>query len=125
VSLPSDRPITRLRDILQNLDRIERYTEGYSLDRFVGDRRCQDAVERCLLRISEAARKLAGVLEELAPDQPWSGVRAIGNVLRHEYDRVDSALIWQIVEKDLVPLRRAVEKAIRDLEDGNAKGDVE
>jgi uncharacterized protein with HEPN domain len=125
VSLPSDKPITRLRDILQNIDRIERYTEGYSLDRFVADSRCQDAVERCLLRISEAARKLAGVLEEIAPDQPWSGVRAIGNVLRHQYDAVDSAVIWQIVEKDLVPVRRAVEKAIRDLGGGSAKPDVE
>jgi uncharacterized protein with HEPN domain len=83
------------------------------------------AVERCLLRISEAARKLAGVLEEIAPDQPWSGIRAIGNVLRHEYDAVNAALIWEIVEKDLVPLRRAVEKAIRDLGDGSAKPGVE
>ena len=48
----------------------------------------------------------------------------MGNVLRHD-DAVDPVVIWQIVEKDLVPLRRAVEKAIRDLEDGNAKGDVE
>jgi uncharacterized protein with HEPN domain len=122
--LPSDRPETRLRDLLQNIDRIERYTESYSLERFVGDTRCQDAVERCLLRISEAARKLAGVLEEIAPDQPWSGIRAIGNVLRHEYDAVSAALIWKIVEKNLVPLRRAVEKAIRDLGDGSAKPDV-
>jgi uncharacterized protein with HEPN domain len=117
--LPSDRPVTRLRDILQNIERIERYTEGYSLDRFVGDGRCQDAVERCLARISEASIKLAGRLEEIAPDQPWSGVRAIGNVLRHEYDRVEPAMIWRIVEKDLVPLRRAVEKAIRILGDGD------
>jgi uncharacterized protein with HEPN domain len=119
VSLPSERPVTRLRDILQNVDRIERYTEGYSFDRFVGDNRCQDAVERCLLRITEAARKLADVLEEIAPDTRWSGVRAIGNVLRHEYDRVEPARIWRIVEKDLVPLRRAVEKAIRILGNGD------
>ena len=117
--MPSDRPVTRLRDILQNVDRIERYTESYSLDRFIGDSRCQDAVERCLLRISEAARKPAGILEEIAPDQPWSGIRAVGNVLRHEYDAVDPTVIWHIVEKDLVPLRRAVEKAIRILGDGN------
>ena len=78
-----------------------------------------DAVERCLLRISEAARKLSAVLDEIAPGQP--DVRAVGNVLRHEYDAVDPAVIWQIVEKDLVPLHQAVEKAIRDLGDGSAK----
>jgi uncharacterized protein with HEPN domain len=123
--LPSDKPLVRLSDILENVDRIRRYTEGYDFERFAGDSRCQDAVERCLLRISEAARKLADFLDEIAPGQPWPDVRAVGNVLRHEYDAVDPAVIWQIVEKDLVPLRRAVEKAIRDLGDGSAKPDLE
>lgn len=123
--MPSNKPLIRLSDILENVDRIRHYTEGYDFERFAGDTRCQDAVERCLLRISEAARKLAGFLDEIAPGQPWSDVRAVGNVLRHEYDAVDPAVIWQIVEKDLVPVRRAVEKAIRDLGDGSAKPDVE
>ena len=123
--MPSDKPLVRLSDILENVDRIRRYTEGYDFERFAGDSRCQDAVERCLLRISEAARKLADFLDEIAPGQPWPDVRAVGNVLRHDYDPVDPAVIWQIVEKDLVPLRRAVEKAIRDLGDGSAKPDLE
>lgn len=70
-----------------------------------------------MLRISEAARKLEGIVDVIAPEQPWSDVRAVGNVLRHEYDAVDPEVIWQIVEKDLVPLRRAVEKAIGILRD--------
>jgi uncharacterized protein with HEPN domain len=77
VLLPSDKPLIRLNDILENIDRIRRYTEGYEFERFAGDTRCQDAVERCLLRISEAARKLAGLLDEIAPEQPWSDVRAV------------------------------------------------
>jgi uncharacterized protein with HEPN domain len=81
-------------------------------------------VERCLLRISEAARKLEGIVDVIAPEQPWSDVRAVGNVLRHEYDTVDSEVIWQIVEKDLVPLSQAVEKAIGFLRDKDAKPDV-
>jgi uncharacterized protein with HEPN domain len=125
VLLPSDTPLIRLHDILENVDRIRRYTKGYDFERFAGDTRCQDAVERCLLRISEAARKLAGFLDEVVPTQPWSDVRAVGNVLRHDYDTVDPAVIWQIVEKDLVSLRRAVEKAMRDLGDGSAKPDTE
>jgi uncharacterized protein with HEPN domain len=114
VSLPSDKPLLRLYDVL---DRIRRYTENYTFDRFAEDPKCQDAVERCLLRISEAARKLEGVVDVIAPEQPWSDIRAVGNVLRHDYDTVDPAVIWQIVEKDLVPLRRAVEKAIGILRD--------
>jgi uncharacterized protein with HEPN domain len=122
--LPSEKPLLRLYDILENVDRIRRYTEHYTFDRFAEDPKCQDAVERCLLRISEAARKLEGVVDVIAPEQPWSDVRAVGNVLRHEYDTVNPEVIWQIVEKDLVPLSQAVEKAIGFLRDDNAKPDV-
>jgi len=44
--------------VLENIERIRAYTKSYTFDSFVSDPKCQDAVERCLLRISEAARKL-------------------------------------------------------------------
>jgi uncharacterized protein with HEPN domain len=122
--LPSDKPLRRLYDILENVDRIRRYTEHYNFDRFADDPKCQDAVERCLLRISEAARKLEGIIDPIAPDQPWSDVRAVGNVLRHEYDPVDPAVIWKIIEKDLAPLSRAVEQAIDILCGGGPSPDM-
>ena len=122
--MPSDKPLLRLYDILENVDRIRRYTKDYTFDDFAADPKCQDAVERCLLRISEAARKLEGVVDMIAPEQPWADVRAVGNVLRHECDTVDPAVIWQIVEKDLVPLSRAVEKAIGVLRDENTRSDL-
>ena len=99
--MPSDKPVQRLNDILENIDWIIEYTRGQSFRSFAQDRRTHDAVERYLLRIAEAARKLEGVVDEIASDQPWSDIRALGNVIRHEYDVVDSAIIWKIIEDDL------------------------
>jgi uncharacterized protein with HEPN domain len=113
--LPSDNPILRPEDILENIGRIERYTKDHSFERFALDQQCLDAVERCLLRISEAARKLEGTVESLAPGQPWADIRAVGNVLRHEYDNVNPSVIWQIVAHDLRSLRQAVEAALHRL----------
>jgi hypothetical protein len=53
---------------------------------FTQDPKTRNAAERCLERISEAARKLGGVAEELCPGIPWPQLRAVGNLLRHEYD---------------------------------------
>ena len=113
--MPSENTILRLEDILENISLIEEYTRDYSHQRFVQDRKTQDAVERCLLRISEAAKKLEGSVDTIMPDQPWSAIRAVGNVLRHEYDRVDPEIIWRIVNNDLDPLKRAVEAALSKL----------
>ena len=41
------------------------------------------------------------------PDEPWSDIRGVGNMLRHEYDRIDRTMIWDIVTNDLPSLRRA------------------
>lgn len=114
--MPSEKPVRRLEDIIDNIDRIQNYTDGYDFERFANDRRCQDAVERCLSRISEAASKLGPLAETLAPDQPWSNIRSLGNLLRHEYDKIDRKAIWDMVANDLATLRPAVETALRALQ---------
>jgi uncharacterized protein with HEPN domain len=113
--LPSKNLALRLEDILENIGLIEEYTQGYSRQNFAKDRKCQDAVERCLLRISEAAKKLEGSVETMAPGQPWSAIRAVGNVLRHDYDRINPEIIWRIVSEDLKSLKKAVETSLNQL----------
>jgi uncharacterized protein with HEPN domain len=113
--LPSKNPIRRFEDILDNVDLIKEYTRGYSYDSFAKDRKTQDAVERCLTRISEAAGKLEDSADALVPGQPWSEIRAVGNVLRHEYDSVDLLIIWNIVSRDLDSLKGSIEAVLEKL----------
>ena len=47
---------------------------------------------------------------------PWRAVAGLDNVLRHDYPRVKDPRVWQIVTRDLAPVRAAVEIMIRDLE---------
>jgi uncharacterized protein with HEPN domain len=54
----------RLEDVLENIALIEEYTLELSYQRFALDRKTQDAVERCLQRISEAAAKLEGLWKQ-------------------------------------------------------------
>jgi uncharacterized protein with HEPN domain len=76
-------------------------------------------VERCLARISEAASKLESSAETLIPDQPWTEIRAIGNIIRHEYDIVDPQIIWNVISKDLESLKSSVEAALKKLQPDN------
>ena len=80
--------------------------------RFSGIAKTRDAVERCLARISEAAVKLGAAAEDLAPDQPWRGIRDLGNVLRHAYDEIEPMRIWRLVMDDLPALKTACQTAL-------------
>jgi uncharacterized protein with HEPN domain len=113
--LPSERQIRRLEDILDNIARIERFTADLDFAAFAEGEQVIFAVFHALLIISEAARRLQSDAEQLMPDQPWPAIRAIGNVLRHQYDDVDALRIWQLVHADLPSLRLSVERALIEL----------
>ena len=73
---------------------------------------------------SKDSKKLGNTAEELCPEIPWAKIRVgdaaaarsspcLGNVLRHEYDKVERFRVWYMVEDDLPPLKTATEAALR------------
>jgi uncharacterized protein with HEPN domain len=114
--MPSEVPHERLGDIITNIDRIRAHLQGMTPGVELDDK-TRDAVERCLERISEAAKKLGAIMEERQPRVSWRGIRGLGNVLRHEYDAVDDSTIARIVEQELGPLRQACVSELAVLRD--------
>lgn len=114
--MPSSKPARRFADILENIEAIAQYTQGLDLERFTTDRKTRDAVERCLERISEASAKLGAAGPLLAPDQPWPQIKALGNQIRHAYDRLRGDVLWEIVTQDLPALRTACVQALQTLQ---------
>ncbi len=98
----------RLQDILDSIDAIRRYTaEGRS--RFDADELVQVWCVRHIEIIGEAVSKLPSDLREKHPQVPWRSIVAMRNILIHAYDDVDADELWTVVERDLTPLRSAVE----------------
>ena len=105
--MSSRDPVRRLREILDNVGRIRRYIAGLDAGDYAGDDKTQDAVQRCLERMSEAARKIGSALDEKYPEVEFPKLRRLGSVLRHDYDRVDIDLVWKTLQARLDRLERA------------------
>ncbi|KRE16977.1 hypothetical protein ASE63_14845 [Bosea sp. Root381] len=90
-----------LEEILGAITLIEQELAGQTRASFANALFLQRGTERSLEIISEAVRHRPDELLEMRPDISWGDVRAIGNRLRHEYWRVDPALIWSIAMDDL------------------------
>jgi uncharacterized protein with HEPN domain len=116
--LPSEKPVRRLEDIIENAQAILRYTRGMDLAAFQTDRKTYDAVKRCFERLSKPAAKLGEMAAVVVPGQPWQKIRALGNRLRHEYEATREDRLWDIVEKDLPALCSACGEAVRRLREG-------
>ena len=97
-----------LGHIAQAIQAIESFTAGMDFEDFRADPKTVAAVERMLLTISEAAKRMGPGVESLCPGQPWHKIRGMGNWLRHQYDRIDLQSMWDTVTDDLPPLKAAV-----------------
>ncbi len=113
--MPSDDPVQRFRDIIENIERIERFTAGMDLQAFAGTEQTVLAVKYALLTISEAAAKLGDYGAEICPEIPWREIRGLGNRLRHDYANIDVVRIWLLLERDLPTLKIACRNALRVL----------
>lgn len=103
----------RARDIIDALHAIRSYIAGMSQAQYLSDRKTQSAVERELLTIAEACAKILAMddsVESSFPTVAWRAIRGMGNIIRHEYGRVDPSIVWNTVTAgDLDALAKAVE----------------
>lgn len=50
------------------------------------------------------------------PEIPWRALAGLRDVLIHQYEEVDLAKVWAIVEKDLPGLRQSIANLLPPLE---------
>ena len=101
-----------LSDILMAIELIETFTESISdFDEFVSDLKTQSAVERQLGIVGEAVNKY-GKEEEKRTLEHAEKIVGFRNRIIHAYDAVDSAIIWTIIKRHLLPLKHEVQEKL-------------
>jgi uncharacterized protein with HEPN domain len=103
----------RLRDILEAIERIERYTSK-GREEFMQDELIQTWVVHHIQIIGEAARKLSEETRSEYDEVPWPAIIAMRNILVHDYFSVDIDEVWSTIERDLPPLKVEVSSILED-----------
>lgn len=100
----------RIADIVATSDRCREYLR--ILDEHREDdvllAMAEDALERNLQVIGEAANHLSNELTAAHPEVPWPQIRGFRNILVHQYFGVDLKIIRDVVENHLPVLLEAL-----------------
>jgi len=113
--MSSDRTTRRLRSIVDDADQLALFIGDMGLGAFRGDLKTAYAVERLLQRITEAVIQIGDEeMARIAPGIPVARIRAFGNRLRHEYERIDRDQVFAIASDDVPELRAAASRALEN-----------
>ena len=100
----------RVQDIVEAIARIEsRTVVGQAV--FERDEMLQTWVVHHLEIVGEAVKGLSEDFRRSRPEVPWSAVARMRDRLVHGYWDVDVKAVWQVVVRDLGPLRESVQRA--------------
>jgi uncharacterized protein with HEPN domain len=102
----------RIRDILDAITEIQKFTQGMDYEAFKVDDKSIRAVEMNFIIIGEAANQISEEVEEKYPRIPWGLMRAMRNRIVHVYFNVDEKLMWNTVKNDLPALIPELEKLL-------------
>jgi uncharacterized protein with HEPN domain len=64
--------------------------------------------------IGEAVKNLATETRESEPEIPWADVAGLRDLIAHEYFRIEIDRVLAIVERDLPPLERAIDRLLNE-----------
>jgi uncharacterized protein with HEPN domain len=103
----------RLRDILEAIERIDRYA-NINHEEFEQNELIQTWMVYHLQIIGEAAAQLSEDFCVQHPNVPWRAMAAMRNIIVHAYFRVDLDEVWLVIQNDLPGLKLTIKEALAE-----------
>ena len=112
----AERDLGILRRIIRYCSQIDEAVLRFGRNEtvFVSDTVYQNAVALCLLPIGELAGSLSEAYRAAHPGIPRRQIRALRNLIAHNYGAVDAETAWEIVQNDIPALRCFCEAETRN-----------
>ena len=106
--MPKDATVA-LRDCLNEIAVLQEIAARMTLETFRADPVVRRGAAYAIQTISEAVRKIPDDWLAEFPGEPWGQIKSIGNRIRHEYFRIDDAILWEIITTDVHALKTVLE----------------
>jgi uncharacterized protein with HEPN domain len=102
-------PIVAIRDCLAEIEFLHTIAARMTLDAFSSDPIARRAAAYAVQTISETGRHIPDDWLADYPSEPWAQIKGIGNRIRHEYFRLDDAILWHVITTQTHTLKSVME----------------
>jgi uncharacterized protein with HEPN domain len=102
-------------DILEAIEKIEKYMEDLSFDEFTEDTKTIDAVIRNFQIIGEATKRIPEEVKGRYADIPWREMAGMRDKLVHEYFGVKLDVLWKTIKNRLPELKVLIKEVLEKM----------
>lgn len=105
---PLNRDLSILEHIVSYCDQIDETIVrfGNNSEIFSADPIYRNAAALCILQIGELVGKLTEEFRTQHPAIPWRQIKAMRNIVAHNYGTVDPETTWEIITEDIPELKK-------------------
>lgn len=103
---PDLQRIKHIRDYCREIAKtIERYGNSFAV--YASDADYQRSVSFCILQIGELSGGLTEQFRKETADRiQWGPIKAMRNLVAHNYGKIDQAIVWETATADIPALLR-------------------
>ena len=101
-----------IRDCLTEIALLHDIGARMTQQTLAADPIARRAAAYAIQTISEAVRRIPDDWLAEFPTEPWAQIRAIGNRIRHEYYRLDDAILWEVIVTDAPALESVMRRML-------------
>jgi uncharacterized protein with HEPN domain len=105
-----------LKDILDAIEAIVKFTEGMDFESFKKDDKTSSAVIRKFEIIGEATRNIPQDIRQEYPNIPWKEMVGFRDKLIHFYFGIKYEIVWDTIKSRLSELKMKIQKVLEDME---------
>lgn len=108
-----EKDLTYLKHILDCINDIELFVEGYTMETFLSDKKTFNSSIRMFEIIGEASKRLSPAFISEHSQIPWKEMKGLRDVLIHDYEGVDLQAVWKIIQHNIPQLKKEIEQILK------------